>query len=207
MTLRTRGLSQLVHQLVQVRFLAQDEVFLGFLHHFGRDPRTAVLCSRQLESRVSKPSEFTSQGWPRVGSHTEFQRLGDNWLPPRSMLVIEQLDTSGRSKSPMRSDSALILKALPPVMMAWPRGGVDAVVPHVVYATQDDALRKQRRPLGVARPQLAQNRDQGVADQRVDFVDHQHQRLVALFGPAGQDLSQRGVFPMFGQDAAQICSG
>ena len=78
-----------------------------------------------------------------------------------------------------------MLKALPPVMISCAAVGVNAVVAHVAHPAQDDALGKAGRALGVAGPQLPQHRDQGVADQGVDFVEQQHQRPVAGLAPVG----------------------
>ena len=65
-------------------------------------------------------------------------------------------------------------------------GRVDAVVAHVTHPAQDDAVRVARRAVDVAGAQLPQHRQQGVAHQRVDLVDQQHQRLAVGSGPATQ---------------------
>ena len=69
-------------------------------------------------------------------------------------------------------------------------GRVDAVVPHVTHPAQDDAVREGGRTLVVAAAQLPQHRQQGVAHQRVDLVDQQHQRLAVGSGPATQRHAQ-----------------
>ena len=63
---------------------------------------------------------------------------------------------------------------------------MDAVVAQVAHAAQHDGGRKLRRALGVAGAQLAQQRQQGVADQGVHFIQQQHQRAVAGGGPTCQ---------------------
>ena len=67
-----------------------------------------------------------------------------------------------------------MLKALPPVMIARSDAGMDAVVAQIAHPAQDDRLREVIRALGVAGAQLAQQRDQGVADQGVHLVEQQH---------------------------------
>ena len=54
---------------------------------------------------------------------------------------------------------------------------------------------KARRTLVVAAAQLPQHRQQGVAHQRVDLVDQQHQRLAVGRGPATQRHAQCATWP------------
>jgi hypothetical protein len=66
--------------------------------------------------------------------------------------------------------------------------GMDAVVAQVAHAAEHDGGRERLRALGVTGAQLAQQRDQRVADQGVDLVEQQHQRLRGCAGssaPAG----------------------
>jgi len=63
---------------------------------------------------------------------------------------------------------------------------MDAVIPHIAYATQDDGLRKCCGALGIAGTNLAQQRDQRVADQCVHFVEEQHRRTWVGGGPESQ---------------------
>ena len=67
---------------------------------------------------------------------------------------------------------------------------VDAVVAH---SAQHHALRKAPGAPDIAGPELAQHRDQGVADQRVDLVDQQHQGPRVGPAPAGQRGAEGGV--------------
>ena len=67
----------------------------------------------------------------------------------------------------------------------------DTVIAHVANPAQDDALREEGGARFVAGAQLAQHRDEGIADQRVDLVDEQDQRPRIGFGPARQYLAQR----------------
>ena len=81
------------------------------------------------------------------------------------------------------------------------RARADAVVAHVAHAAQYDALRELARAAIVARPQLAQHGEQRVADQRIDFVYEQHERLGGGPRPFGEHLRQRAEGAGFSQDA------
>ena len=70
---------------------------------------------------------------------------------------------------------------------------MDAVVAHVAYPAQHHALREAPGAPDVAGAELAQHRDQGVADQRVDLVDQQHQGLGVRLAPAGQRGAEGAV--------------
>ena len=54
------------------------------------------------------------------------------------------------------------------------RRGVDAVVPHIAHAAQNDALRKPRRAAVIAGPELPQNGQQAVPHKGVDFINELH---------------------------------
>ena len=51
------------------------------------------------------------------------------------------------------------------------------LVTYVAYAAEDNALGKAARALWVASAQLPQYGQQSIADQGVNLVDHQYQRL------------------------------
>ena len=68
------------------------------------------------------------------------------------------------------------------------RGGLDPIVADVSHPAEHDAVREALGPLVITAPQLAQHRYQRVADQGVDLVDQQHQRLRVSPAPAGQCL-------------------
>jgi hypothetical protein len=78
-------------------------------------------------------------------------------------------------------------------------GGVHAVVAHIAHAAQDDGLRERARALGIARADLAQQRNQGVADQRVHFVEQQHDGARGASGP----LLQHTAHPVGGAGGLQ----
>ena len=58
-------------------------------------------------------------------------------------------------------------------------GSVDAVVTHIAHAAQHHAQGEGFRALGVAGADLAQQRDQRVTHQRINFVQKDDQWLVA----------------------------
>ena len=66
----------------------------------------------------------------------------------------------------------------------------DAVVADVAHPAQHHALREASGTLLVAGTELAQHREQGVTDQRVDLVHQQHQRHRVRHAPAGEHLPQ-----------------
>ena len=78
---------------------------------------------------------------------------------------------------------------------------MDPVVAHVTHAAQNDALRKAPGPPVVACPELPQHGNEGVAHQRVDLVDQQHEGTPIGRRPAGQGLAERAGGPGPGQDA------
>ena len=67
---------------------------------------------------------------------------------------------------------------------------LDPIVAHVPDAAQDDALRETPRAFRIAGAELAQHRDQRVADQRVDLVEHEDQRSGARLAPTRQQFAQ-----------------
>ncbi len=70
---------------------------------------------------------------------------------------------------------------------------MDAVVAHIAHTAQHNALWEELRSFCIAGSQLAQHCDQGVADQRVDLVEQEHQGQRIVLRPTGQNLDQRPV--------------
>ena len=69
---------------------------------------------------------FTSHGCPSVNRHTSDRAGSVHAWPVSSVCWASRLPVSSGEKSPRRSDSALMLKALPPVIgalsaLAWMR--------------------------------------------------------------------------------------
>ena len=73
--------------------------------------------------------------------------------------------------------------------------GIDAVVAHVSDTAKNDALRKAGGALVVAGAQLPQHGEERVADQRVDLVHQQNERLLVRFRPSTQDFLEGVVRP------------
>ena len=63
-------------------------------------------------------SALTSHGWPRDWLHTAASAASVNACPVSSVCWPSSARTSASSRSPRRSDSALMLKALPPAMIS-----------------------------------------------------------------------------------------
>ena len=76
--------------------------------------------------------------------------------------------------------------------------GADAVVSDVAYAAQHHALWEALWALLVAGAKLAQYREQGIADKRVDLVDQQHQRRRVCQAPLHKQVFQREIRPRLG---------
>ena len=93
-----------------------------------------------------------------------------------------------------------MLNALPPAMISFLGARVDAVVANVAHPAQHDAVRKALRALVVARPELPEHREQGVADERVDLVDEKHEGLGIGLRPSAQHFSKHAVRAGAGQD-------
>ena len=77
---------------------------------------------------------------------------------------------------------------------------MNTIVLQVAHATQDHRLGKLTGTLGIAGAQLAQQRDERVAHQRVDLVQQQDQRLLQLLAPVGQKEFEHGPWGRSGQD-------
>ena len=92
----------------------------------------------------------------------------------------------------MRSDFAATLKGLP-AGDDLPGARPDAVIADVRAPRHNThALREALGALLVAGAELAQHREQGVADQRVDLVHQQHQRRRVGQAPVHQHVAQGG---------------
>ncbi len=63
----------------------------------------------------------------------------------------------------------------------------DAVIAHITHPAEDHTLRERNiRSSDIAFPQLAQQRNECVADQRIDFINHQHDGFAGFGCPAGE---------------------
>ena len=70
--------------------------------------------------QARRQSALTSHGWPRVCVHTDSSASAVNACPVSPVCWASSARTSACVKSPMRSDSARTLNALPPVTGAFP---------------------------------------------------------------------------------------
>ena len=127
-------LAELVGELVQVRFPAENQLLASVVDRVAGNRPAAVPSCPVLEAGF-------------VG-----QRVDQPWLARGAGLARERL---------ARLSCVL---------------GEQGLGAHVAHPAKDDALRKPVRALRVAGPELAQDRDEGVADECVDLVDHEHER-------------------------------
>ena len=138
-------------------------------------------------------SALTNHGWPSVCAHTVSSASAVNACP-RLFGVL------GDQGAHLRLGEVPQAQRLGPDVERAAAGDdrllgarVDAVVAHVAHPAQHHALGKATRAPDVAGPELTQHRDQGIADQRVDLVDQQHQGLRVGLAPAGQRGSEGAV--------------
>ena len=131
---------------------------------------------------------MTSHGWPPGQGPDRAARLvGERLTGLPGVLREQQLDLPSREVSEPQGPGPHVEGAAAGNERVL-GGRVDAVIAH---PAQNDALREPARAVRVAGAELAQHREQGVADEGVDLVDDEHQRLRARCGPAGQGLPQR----------------
>jgi hypothetical protein len=182
-------LAQLVGELIQMRDATLDQVLLGLVDHGQVDRATAVAPGAHVEAglvgeRVDQPG-LTAGQVPDL-----LQGLGGEDLPGLGgvlqqqgvdlvLIEVAQAQRLGLDVEGAAAGDDLGLGA-----------GVDAVVAQVAHAAQHDRLREALGALRVAGAQLAQQRDQGVADQGVDLVEQQHRRARIGRGPELQQATQ-----------------
>ena len=69
----------------------------------------------------------------------------------------------------------------------------DPAVAHIPYPAKHDALRESTRAVAIPASNLPEDRDQRVADKRVDFVNEQDQGLRVSRGPIRENAVECGV--------------
>jgi len=175
---------QLVNQLIQVDSPGQNQPLFGFAHHLSGNGYAAVKTQRLHLER-----------------HLVAQRIHQPWLP---LGVVPSQRTGLWGKDLPCLGGVLVVQSvhLRLAEVAQPDGfhldvegaatgddfflrtGVDAVVAHIAHATQNQALRKRMRAVGVASTQLAQDRNKAVANEGINLVNEQQQRarVVGLLG-------------------------
>ena len=171
---------------------AEDELLASVLDRVHRDrpatvPPGPVLEAGFVGEGVDQPRLAPGQ-LPDRGGRLARERLAG--LP--GVLREQGLDLV-RREVPKSQGLGAHIEGAPAGDDLVPRGRPDAVVAHVAHPAQDHALRKPGGALGIAGPELAQDGEQGVADECVNLVEHEHERLRARLGPAGQGLAQRIV--------------
>lgn len=133
---------------------------------------------------------LTSQGWPRVSAKARELASGvKNLAGVGRVLAVELGDlVCGKVGKGERLD-----------LDVERRGGAQAlnvgshlqsVVAHVPQADEGHGLGEGARPVGIAGPKLAEDRDQDVVHERVDLVQEENYRQRALPGPASQKIEQ-----------------
>ena len=193
-------LLQLVGELFQVRLPAQDELFARGVDRLGGDRPAAVASPFAGEARLL--GQCVDQ--PRLAGgqlpHRLQRRCGEP-LPGLRGVLAEQRAHLGLREVVQPQGSRLDVEGAAAGDHALLGRRVDAVVAHVAHPAQNHALREAGRALVVAGAQLPQHRDQGVADQRVDFVDQQHQGRGVGLRPPCQHFLQRACRAGLLQDA------
>ena len=147
-------LLQFIHQLVQVRLAAQDQPFLRFDHHPGRDRRRAFPAWLHLEADLV--SQSVDQPGLAVGQFPgQFQRRLLESLPGLLGVLPVQRFHISLVKVAQAQRLGLDVERAAAGDDGFVTAGMDAIVAHVAYSAQDDALWKRRRTPGIAGAQLA----------------------------------------------------
>ncbi|MCY4661631.1 MAG: hypothetical protein OXF93_17775 [Acidobacteria bacterium] len=185
-------LAQLVGQLVDVRVAAQDQALLGGQDVVAGDGAGAVPARLVVEAGVV--AQRVDQPRLAGGARPDHPQrvVGERLSRIRGVLGEQSLRLRLREVAEPQRLRLDVESAAPEderVRGARP----DAVVAHVHHPAQDDAVREAGRPLVVAGPQLPEHGHEGVADQRVDLVDQEHQWPRVGAGPARQHVDQRAV--------------
>ena len=181
--------AQLVGQVVDMGVAAQDQPLLRVQDGCCRDRAFAVAARLVAEAgivaqRVHQP-RLAGGALPDQRQRTLGERLPGLCRMLRGQRVNLLL---GEVAEPQRFRLDIERAAAEHQAVLGSR--MDAVVAHVTHPAQDDAVRKALRAVDVPRAQLAQHRQQGVAHQRVDLIDQQHQRTRIGHAPAQQRLAQ-----------------
>ena len=191
-TRRTRSSHNLSGELVEVRHTPHNERLLGGVDGWHADGL------RRVWTRPGPKASLVRQGvdQPRLaagqlpqaldrGQLEDLPALGAVLRQQLLYLALAEISQAQRFGLDVEGAAALHVGPLP--------AGIDLVVAHIPHAAQDHALRERLRPPVIVRPQLAQYRDQRVADQRIDLVQQQHQRSWTGCGPAHQSATQGSV--------------
>ena len=173
-------LPEFVNELVEVGIPAEDEVFFRLFEDRAGDRRRAVLTFFHAEAG------FVSQGVyePGLSAGVFINQFPDFVVEGLAgglcVLGVEVLDVffgeiAKAERFGLDVEGAAAGDDLPGV------GRVDAVVPHVPHAAEDDGGWEMFGAACVPGPQLAQQGDEGIADKGVHLVEQEDDGLASLF--------------------------
>ena len=192
MTRRTRPSCSLSASWSRWVSPADDDLLSGFVDVAGVDRPVAV--SSALVAEAGLRGQCVDQPRLTLRLCPDFPQgiLGER-LSRVLRVLVEQRRDFGAREVPETQRLRLDVERTP-AGDDFPCGArVDAVVPHVTNAAQDNALRKARRAPVVSRPKLSQHRQQRIAHQGIDLVDEQHQGSRIGLRPTAQDLLERAI--------------
>ena len=185
---------ELSSKLIEVGFAAQHQLLHGVANGLLGDVPAAVAARLAVEARLVR--ERVHQPRLAAGSAPDFvQRLLVEPLSGGFGVLAQQGVRLGLREIAEAQRAGVHVECAAAEYHCVLGAGPDPIVAHIADAAQHDAVGIAARPFRVAGAQLAEYGDQGVADQRVDLVDEQHQRLLFGLRPAGQRLLQRPVRP------------
>ncbi|MGH9847359.1 MAG: hypothetical protein ACREEM_52365, partial [Blastocatellia bacterium] len=149
------------HQLLEVRVAPQNQRLFGLLDHLDRDRARAVFAFSLAEADIVG-QRIDQPGLPR-------RQIPDQWPDAvvealsglRRVLPVKCLDLLRREIAEPRG---LVLDVEGAAARDDLFFSLDPVIPHIADAAEDDVLREARGPRRIPRPQLAQRRDERVAD-------------------------------------------
>ena len=193
-------LLQLVRQLVEMRLAALDDPLLRTPNVVGGDWTAAVTPGFVPETGLVRQRVHQ----PRLAAGPlpdRFQRRGCELLPRLTGVLREQRRYVVPGEVAQAHRTGLDVEGAAAGNHCLFRAGTDAVVADVPHPAQHDALREAGGAPHVSGPQLAQHRQQRVADEDVDLIHQQYQRFRIGLGPARQRLAQPTRRTVLRQDA------
>ena len=191
-------LLQLVRQLVQMRAAGEDKLLPRRVDVVRFDRPRAVPPRLVVETRPRAQRVHQPRLAPRLRPHRILRRRREALARLLRVLRHQRPRLRFREVAHANRLRRNVERAAAGDDLAGARP--DAVVADVAHAAQHHALREALGALLVAGAELAQHREQGVADQRVDLVHQQHQRRRVRHAPAGEQPLQCVVRPRLGQN-------
>ena len=181
-------LLQLVRQLVEVRAPGEDQLLARRVDVLHVDGAGAVAPGLAVEAGPGAQRVHQPRLAAGVFPHRPARRRREALSGFQDVLQHQPARLLPREVAQAQGLRRHVERAAAGDHLAGAR--LDSVVSDVPHAAQHDAVREAPRPLLVAGAQLAQHREQGVAHQRVDLVDQQHQRRRVRQAPLGQQFLQ-----------------